>query len=932
MKFLKIFLVLLGFTVQFGQSQTSPPTQDILDHSLVKNLPFENIGPSIMSGRVTDLAVNPEMTSEFYVAYASGGLWHTTNNGTSFTPILDGSQTQNVGALAVHWPTRTIWVGTGENNSSRSSYAGIGMLKSTDNGKTWEHLGLSDSHHIGNILINPNDPDEVVVGVVGHLYSPNEERGVFKTVDGGKSWIRTLFVDDTSGIIEIQHEPGNFNVQYAASWTKDRKAWNFLGNGENSAIFKSTDAGSSWTKVSTPNSGFPTGDGVGLIGLAVFDANTIYAVHDSQFLRPAENSKAKGDELSKDDFKVMSKQQFLTLEDKKLEDFLQSNGFPKKYSASAVKDLVRKGKAEPVDLAKFLEDANAMLFDTPVVGAEVYVSRDGGKSWGKTHKGYLDGVYSSYGYYFGKIHVSPTNKEDIYIYGVPIIKSKDGGATFSSIDYDNVHSDHHALWINPNNPNHLINGNDGGINISYDDGAHWIKCNSPEVGQFYYINVDDEKPYNVYGGLQDNGVWVGANNADEDASWHQNGQYPWKFIMGGDGMQVQIDNRNSKVVYTGYQFGNYYRLNLDTQESVYIQPKHELGYNPYRFNWQTPVFLSAHNQDILYYGANKLLRSMNQGNDWSVVSPDLTTGGKKGNVAYGTLTSISESPFQFGKIVVGSDDGYVHLTQDGGVNWTKISDSFPKDLWVSRVVASEHDQNRIYVTLNGYRWDDFKTYIYLSNDLGATWTEISGNIPASPVNVIIEDPVREDMLYVGTDYGLYLSLDSGASWHALAGGMPHVAVHDLKIQKTANHLLVGTHGRSIYRAEIGALQALTNEVLNQNVHVFALDKMRKSPSWGRQWSQFRAANTPELNIPYFSKTAQSLQFMITDKEDNEVYSSQVSADKGLNTVIYDLSYSEKALKKLKNNAPKASDNGVVYLAKGTYKVMVGNASKELVIE
>ena len=491
MKFLKIFLVLLGFTVQFGQSQTSPPTQDILDHSLVKNLPFENIGPSIMSGRVTDLAVNPEMTSEFYVAYASGGLWHTTNNGTSFTPILDGSQTQNVGALAVHWPTRTIWVGTGENNSSRSSYAGIGMLKSTDNGKTWEHLGLSDSHHIGNILINPNDPDEVVVGVVGHLYSPNEERGVFKTVDGGKSWIRTLFVDDTSGIIEIQHEPGNFNVQYAASWTKDRKAWNFLGNGENSAIFKSTDAGSSWTKVSTPNSGFPTGDGVGRIGLAVFDANTIYAVHDSQFLRPAENSKAKGDELSKDDFKVMSKQQFLTLEDKKLEDFLQSNGFPKKYSASAVKDLVRKGKAEPVDLAKFLEDANAMLFDTPVVGAEVYVSRDGGKSWSKTHKEYLDGVYSSYGYYFGKIHVSPTNKEDIYIYGVPIIKSKDGGATFSSIDYDNVHSDHHALWINPNNPNHLINGNDGGINISYDDGAHWIKCNSPEVGQFYYINVDD---------------------------------------------------------------------------------------------------------------------------------------------------------------------------------------------------------------------------------------------------------------------------------------------------------------------------------------------------------------------------------------------------------------------------------------------------------
>ena len=932
MKFFKILFVLLGFTVQIGQSQTAPPTQDIDDQSLVKNLLFENIGPSIMSGRVTDLAVNPEMTSEFYVAYASGGLWHTTNNGTSFTPILDGSQTQNVGALAVHWPTRTIWVGTGENNSSRSSYAGIGMLKSTDNGKTWEHLGLSDSHHIGNILINPNDPDEVVVGVVGHLYSPNDERGVFKTNDGGKSWTKTLFVDNTSGIIDIQHEPGNFNVQYAASWTKDRKAWNFTGNGENSAIYKSIDAGSSWIKVSTPNSGFPNGEGVGRIGLAVFDANTVYAVHDSQFLRPEEDTRLKGDDLSKDTFKTMSKQQFLTLEDKKLDDFLKSNGFPEKYTATAVKELVRKNKAEPVDLAKYLEDANAMLFDTPVVGAEVYISRDGGKSWSKTHKGYLDGVYSSYGYYFGKIHVSPTQKDDIYIYGVPIIKSEDGGATFSSIDYDNVHSDHHALWINPNNPNHLINGNDGGINISYDDGAHWIKCNSPEVGQFYYINVDNEKPYNVYGGLQDNGVWVGANNADKDASWHQNGQYPWKFIMGGDGMQVQIDNRNSKVVYTGYQFGNYYRLNLDTQESVYIQPKHELGDTPYRFNWQTPVLLSSHNQDILYYGANKLLRSMNQGNDWSVISPDLTTGGKKGNVAYGTLTTISESPFQFGQIVVGSDDGYVHLTQDGGVNWTRISDSFPKDLWVSRVVASEHDQNRIYVTLNGYRWDDFKTYIYRSNDLGTTWTEISGNIPASPVNVIIEDPVREDMLYVGTDYGLYLSLDSGVSWHALSGGMPHVAVHDLKIQKTANHLLVGTHGRSIYRAEIEALQALTKEVLDQNVYVFALEKTKKSPSWGRQWSQFRAANTPELNISYYSKTSRTLPLVIADKEGNEVYSSQVSADQGLNAALYDFSYSEKALKKLKNNAPKAGDNGVVYLAKGTYKVMIGNASQELVIE
>jgi photosystem II stability/assembly factor-like uncharacterized protein len=402
--------------------------------------------------------------------------------------------------------------------------------------------------------------------------------------------------------------------------------------------------------------------------------------------------------------------------------------------------------------------------------------------------------------------------------------------------------------------------------------------------------------------------------------------------MGGDGMQVQIDNRDSNIVYTGYQFGNYSRLNLDSQESVYIQPKHELGDNPYRFNWQTPILLSPHNQDILYYGANKLLRSMNQGDDWTVISDDLTTGGKKGNVAYGTLTAISESPFKFGKIVVGSDDGYVHLTQDGGAHWLRISDSFPKDLWVSRVVASEHNENRIYVTLNGYRWDDFKAYVYRSDDDGATWIDISANIPASPVNVIIEDPKREDMLYVGTDYGVYVSMDSGSSWHAFYGGLPHVAVHDLKVQKTANHLLVGTHGRSIYRAELGALQALSNSVLNQESHVFELDNIRRSPYWGRQWSQFRQANTPNLSVTVFSDAPRSMQFLITDQDGNEVYSRQVSADKGLNTFDYDLSYSDKALKRLKKNAPSAGDNGVVYLAKGTYNLMVGNAGKELVIE
>ncbi|MGB0779898.1 MAG: WD40/YVTN/BNR-like repeat-containing protein, partial [Flavobacteriaceae bacterium] len=464
--------------------------------SLVKNIPFEAIGPAVMSGRVVALAVNPEQPTEFYVAYASGGVWHTKDNGISFTPIMDNAPTQNIGEIAVHWPSGTLWVGTGENNASRSSYAGMGLLKTMDNGKTWTHHGLAGSHHIGKILIHPNNPNHLVVGVTGALYTPNAERGVYVTTDGGAHWKKTLYINDTTGIIDMTTVPGDFTTQYATAWEKDRKAWNFNGSGIHSGIYKSTDAGQSWTKISTPGSGFPTGEGVGRIGVAAFDANTIYAIHDSQFRRKKEaEEKTKG--LTKEDFKRMDKVTFLALSNKDLNNYLRQNGFQEKYRAENVKNLVRQGKVQPKQLATYLEDANSILFNTPVVGAEVYKSTDGGKSWSKTHEGFLDGLYFSYGYYFGHVHVAPYDANKIYIYGVPILTSDDGGKTFTSIGKGNVHSDHHALWINPKQPGHLINGNDGGVNITYNDGDHWMKNNSTNVGQFYAINVDYETPYNV---------------------------------------------------------------------------------------------------------------------------------------------------------------------------------------------------------------------------------------------------------------------------------------------------------------------------------------------------------------------------------------------------------------------------------------------------
>ncbi len=935
-----LFSSLLTMTL-FGQPAASPESlvlegltikEKMAGTSLVKNIHFENIGPTVMSGRVVDIDANPDNPTEFYVGYASGGLWHTNNNGTSFTPVLDGTSTQIVGDIAVDWPSGHIWVGTGENNSSRSSYAGIGVLKSTDKGASWQHMGLSDSHHIGRILINPKDPNEVVVGVTGHLYSPNEERGIYKTMDGGKTWNRTLFVAPESGIIDLAAAPNNFNILYAAAWQKDRKAWDFIGNGQDSGIYKSTDAGTSWSLISTPESGFPTGEGVGRIGLAVYNNDIVYAVHDNQFRRVKSDEKTgekKG--LNKDDFKSMTTKSFLELNDSELDTFLKDNNFQEKYRARNVKEMVQSGAVKPADLALYLEDANSLMFDTPVIGAEVYRSDDGGKTWKKQNEAYIDDLFYSYGYYFAQIRVDPNNKDKIYLAGVPLVSSDNAGKSFKAIDGDNVHSDHHALWIDPAMPGHLINGNDGGVNISYDDGAHWIKNNAPSVGQFYAINVDNQKPYNVYGGLQDNGVWMGPHNAEENSRWHQTGQYPWKSIMGGDGMQVQIDSRNPNIVYTGFQFGSYFRIDLESGKRAYIQPKHELGERPYRFNWQTPILLSPHNQDILYFGSNMLHRSLNQGNDWEAISGDLTGGGKKGNVAYGTLSTISESPFKFGLLYTGSDDGHIHMSDNGGGSWTRISDKLPQDLWVSRVAASKHKKERVYVSLNGYRWDDFSPYVYKSDDYGKTWKNISANLPAAAVNVVLEDPANENLLFVGTDNGLYVSLDQGTSWELFQNGIPNVAVHDLVIQPEAKHLLVGTHGRSIYKAAIGHLQEMTPERLAKELIVFELPSIRHSSRWGTARSSWSEASTPGLDIVVYTAKEGSYTASVLTPDGIEVSSFALMADRGFNIVSYDVAFSKKGkLDYLKKNkvALKTAGNGKTYLPKGSYEVLLKGEGNE----
>ncbi len=896
----------------------------LFETSIVKNIPFKNVGPTVMSGRVVDVDVNPDNPTEFLVGYASGGVWHTINNGTSFTPLLDSAETQNVGDIAVDWKNKTIWVGTGENNASRSSYAGIGVLKSTDWGTTWTNTGLYDTQHISRILINPENPDEVVVAALGHLYSSNSERGVYKTIDGGKTWNKTLFVSDESGIVDLAASPNNFDILFASSWQKDRKAWDFKGNGSESGIYKSTDAGSTWTKVNTVESGFPVGEGVGRIGLAVFDDQTLYAVHDSQFRKEEEGKEKKEEGLSKEDFRTMDTETFLALDNSDLNNFLKQNNFQEKYRAENVKQLVRAEDINPTDLVKYLEDANSQLFDTPVIGAEVYRSNDGGITWTKMNDEYIEDLFYSYGYYFAQIRVDPSNVDKIYICGVPIVKSDDGGKTWKSINGENVHSDHHALWIDPNMSGHLINGNDGGVNISYDDGETWIKNNSLAVGQFYAIAVDNEKPYNIYGGLQDNGVWVGPHTAAENKRWEQSGDYPWKSIMGGDGMQVEVDNRNSDIVYTGYQFGNYYRINRAEDQQTYIQPKHELGESPYRFNWQTPILLSSHNQDILYLGGNKLHRSLNQGDDWETISDDLTKGGKKGNVAYGTLTTISESPFKFGLLYTGSDDGLIYLSKNAGGDWENISNGLPENMWVSRVVASSHKKSRVYATLNGYRWDDFIPYVYVSEDYGKNWKDLSKGLPWSPINVIYEDPEDENILYLGTDDGAYVSLNKGDTWSVFDGGLPAVAVHDIVVQKEEKDLVLGTHGRSIYVADTEPLHNYDSSKSN-NLQFFEIPAQKFSSRWGSSWSQWSDPYTPEIKLVFFSPEEGPANISVENEKGKELKTWTVQVDKGFNYVQYDLTISEKGkaeLEKKKDVNVNKAENGSFYLPASTYKIEI----------
>lgn len=916
-------IIIVLVTCSFSVAQSSQEDiknsyaqrKQLANSSILQNYPVRNVGPVVQGGRVTDIAVNPNNSKEYYVAYASGGVFKTVNNGITFDPVFEDQDALGIGdiALAPSNPT-IIYVGTGEKNSSRSSYAGSGVYKSADGGETWSNIGLTGIHHTSRVIVHPANPNTVWVASLGALYSHGENRGVYKSADGGETWSKTLYVNDSTGIVDLVINPDNPDQLWAASWERTRKSWNFKGNGGGSAIYRSDDGGNTWTK---KVNGFPHNTLVGRIGLdiSMSESNVIYALLDNQ----AETKKEKKEEeegLKITDFLTMSNDALLALDNKQLNKFLKKERYPKKYTAETIKKGVSQGEYDAKDIANYFGDANSALFETSVAGAQLYKSEDHGDNWKMVNSYDLEGVYYTYGYYFGEVRVSPTNSDQVYIFGVPLLKSDDGGVTFARIDtLHDVHVDHQTLWIDPDDSKHLLLGNDGGLYQSYDEGANWLHINNVSVGQFYTINIDNEKPYNIYGGLQDNGTLMGSSKSIPNKT------KKWERVFGGDGMFVAPDPTNSDIVYTGFQFGNYYRVKRSEKDTKSITPAHNIGEAALRFNWRTPVVLSNHNPEIVYIGAQKLYRSLNRGDNWEAISGDLTKNKIQGNVPFSTFTCIAESSLSFNLIYIGTDDGNIQVTKNGGGGWELITNGLPKDKWVSSVHPSNHDKNVVYVTLNGYRDDDYKTYVYKSEDQGKTWKSFKNNLPDVVMNVIVQDPVNDKLLYLGTDHGTYISFDDGGKWNLL-NGLLNAASYDMKVHVRENELVIGTHGRSVFVVDVKPFQKLD---INASVIAYKPNNIRYSERWGEKRYPYLQSNDPSIEVMYYTNSSGKVAVEIYKVEEDKkelILMTETEAQSGFSTYSWNL--------KSKKNKPLSDE--AVFVKKGKYEIVLKKDGAESKVE
>jgi len=746
-----------------------------------KNLEFREIGPAVMGGRIDDFAVVESDPNIVYVGTASGGVWKTTNNGTTWEPVFDKEAVSTIGdvAIAPSDPS-VVWVGTGEPNNRQSSSWGDGIYKSLDAGKTWKRMGLGATHHIARIVIHPKNPDVVYVAAQGHLWGANPDRGVYKSSDGGKTWSQVLKINDDTGVTDIAMDPQSPDILYAAAYERRRTPFGFNGGGPGSAIYKTTDGGATWKKL-TKGLPYENGGDTGRIGLDVYrkDPNIVYA----------EIQHEKGG---------------------------------------------------------------------------TFRSEDKGETWKRM--GETDPRPS----YYSQIRVDPNNDLRIWELGAQMYYSEDGGKTFATQRVRGIHGDFHAMWIDPANSNHMMTGSDGGIHWSDDAGKNWNFLNVIAIGQFYEVALDNEKPYHICGGLQDNGSWCGPSQTltregiiNED----------WQVIHGGDGFYAAIDNVEPWIVYTESQDGHLARRDMHTGQQRSIMPEAKAGEPHYRFQWNSPVAVSSHNHTTIYYGGNYLFESTDRGDSWTRLGGDLTTGADRSKLLilgkapdkntlsrndgveeYPTITSISESPLSSKVLWVGTDDGNLQVTRDGGKTWKNVASKVPgvpKGTYVSRVVASKTGEGAAFATFDGHRSDDYSVYLFATTDYGETWKSTCNGIPnsAGTVHVIREHPRNTNLLFAGTEFGLWVSWDRGGNWTALKNNFPTVPVDDIEIQARDNDLVLGTHGRSIWILDdMTPLEKMDGSVANSSLTFFP---PRTATTWflrQRRWSagqqMFTAKNPP----------------------------------------------------------------------------------------
>ncbi len=753
--------VLLVFTLA-GDSPAQQVTEDFL-----KFFEYREIGPTRQSGRFVDYAVVEETPWIFYAATGSGGLWKTENHGLTYKPVFDNENVISIGAVALSQSNPNIvYVGTGESNNSRSMYWGDGIYKSTDGGETWTNMGLKESHHIGRIVVHPKNPDIVYVAAAGHLYSENEERGLYKTTDGGRTWTKSLDIvvkDKNIGVIDVVMDPKSNNTLYACTYDKVRVPFSFDLGGPGSGIYKTTNAGRSWEKLTN---GLPGGM-LGRIGIDVYHSNPniLYAT--------IENANKRG----------MS-------EEERYQELLahKSSG--------------------------------------GMIGGEIYRSDNKGRSWRKVSPDDRS-IGGGPAYYYGQIIIDPNDDKVVHVLSAASWGTKDGGESWQRRPLG-FGGDDHALWINPKNSLHMILGYDHGMGVTFDGGENWFHPDYQPLAQFYAIGVDMEYPYNVYGGLQDNGSKKGPSTKRD---YNPIRFEDWHTVGGGDGFYNVIDPVDSRWLYNEWQFGNVSRLDQLTGERVSIRPTDPEA----RFNWNSPILISPHNHNRIYFGGNMLYRSDFKGEKMYPVSPDLTTNdpaklttgkGGDGNIQYCTITTVSESPVKEGLIWVGTDDGNVQMTNDGGDTWTLMNSRIPgnPEYWVSRVTASNHYEGTAYISYTGYRRDDFRPFVYKTTDFGRTWTSIANKLPVDePINDIIEDHKNPNLLFIGSEKAVYVSLNGGDSWTRMKNNMPTNGCQDILIHPRENDLVVGTHGRGAFITDISPLQELTDEVMSKSVHLFDIE-------------------------------------------------------------------------------------------------------------